>query len=139
VIGALLLLAQAPAAAASTVPLLSVTEVMNHPGNYDGQRVRMTGWLLGCNRERCVINLRRDPYSDRISIERSAFDRQARRVAPRRVTIEGRVNERCFRTLFIEDDKGGSILKGLCGGNRPPQLTEVEIVDLNPPPDSEGS
>ena len=130
-IGALLLLAQAPAAAASAVPLLSVTEVMNHPGNYDGQRVRMTGWLLGCNR--------RDPYSDRISIERSAFDRQARRVAPRRVTIEGRVNKRCFRTLFIEDDKGGSILKGLCGGNRPPQLTEVEIVDLNPPPDSEGS
>jgi hypothetical protein len=94
------LLIIAAVADAETLPNLSIADVIARHEQLDGQRVRVSGWLLDkCYRFGCSIRASREADSPTLRIGESAdFDEAliSKGAQGHRILIEGRVKHDCF-------------------------------------------
>ena len=125
----------APVAIASTPPEVkpiatTIAAIRSNPKKFDGQVVRLTGWVNACQRLSCGIDER--PASDpkgageRLSLAGNPkFDQTIQPLLPTYVEFDARFQARCLTTAVCTD--------------RAPVLTVVSLrsVVSTEPPSSE--
>jgi hypothetical protein len=128
VISALLLLAQIVAASAEPKPIATtIAAIRANPKRFDGQVVRLSGWLNRCQRLSCSIDERsatsHGGAGEHLSIgSNQKFDDTIRPLLPTYVEFDARVNAACL-TAEVCIDRG-------------PELTIVQlraVVSPEPP------
>lgn len=103
-IAALLLLAQITPAPAEPNPLEStISEVRANPKKFDGQLVRLHGYVNSCGNPTCIISERQQNApggeGQELSIASDAkFDAVIRPIVPTYVEFDARVDATCLQT-----------------------------------------
>lgn len=105
----LLLLAQLAPVQAEPKPIATtIAAIRSNPKKFDGQLVRVHGWVDSCERLSCGITERpaRDPSGagERLSIAANPkFDATVKPLLPTYVEFDARVNAACLTTLLCTD------------------------------------
>jgi hypothetical protein len=126
---ALLMLAQMAPEPAEPAPITTtIAAIRANPKKFDGQVVRLSGWVNRCQRLSCRIDERAasgpDGPGDHLSIgENQKFDDTVKGLIPTHVEFDARFDAKCLTDVVCTD--------------RAPELTIVSlrsVVSLEPPP-----
>jgi len=139
-IAALLMLAQiAPVQAAPKPIATTVAAIRANPKRFDGQVVRIHGWVHACQRLSCAIFERAGQTPEEagkwLSIAADPkFDAIVKPLLPTYVEFDARVDATCIDPRVTTDDKGNQVIT-VCA-DRAPDLTIVSlrsVVSPEPP------